>query len=388
MPAISEPHVTELAHHFAQAAPVARVEKAVDYGVRAGQRAMAQLAWEEAVKHFDRARQLSDLQESRDEPQSTDLLLALGAAQIQAGADEEAQATLRQAIESARKLGGPDRLAEATLLFAIGAFGVNEVDDELIRLLEEALAGLDPGDSALRVRALSRLAVALYYVPGSHDRRKVLCGEAVDIARRLGDPMVLAGALGVRQRALWGPDNLDERLAELAECLRLAAANQDEGAHVLVPRLALVVVSQPASSRAMSLRADRQLTIFERLAQPGRDPLDQYMLMQLQSMRALMTGRYAEAEELATQALPDRAARPVHSGTAAAPRAQTRGVAPGAGTTRGGRGVLHRQSRAQSRRSPLALPSGLALRRGRVPHRGEQPDRRAGGPQLHRSAAG
>ena len=203
---------------------------AVDYGVRAGQRAMAQLAWEEAVKHFDRARQLSDLQESRVEPQFTDLLLALGAAQIQAGADEEAKATLRQALESARKSGGPERLAEATLLFAIRSVGVDEVDDELIRLLEAALEGLDQGDSALRVRALSRLAVALYYVPGSHDRRKVLCGEAVDIARRLGDPMVLAGALGVRQRALWGPDNLDERLAELAECLRLVAVHQDEGA--------------------------------------------------------------------------------------------------------------------------------------------------------------
>ena len=65
-----EPHVTELAHHFTQAVPITSVEKAVDYGVRAGQRAMAQLAWEEAVKHFDRARQLSDLHESRDEPQS------------------------------------------------------------------------------------------------------------------------------------------------------------------------------------------------------------------------------------------------------------------------------------------------------------------------------
>jgi tetratricopeptide (TPR) repeat protein len=298
-----EPHVTELARHFAQAAPVTCVEKAVDYGVRAGQRAMAQLAWEEAVKHFERARQLSDVYESRDEPQSTDLLLALGAAQIQAGAGGDAQATLRRAIESARELDGPDRLAEAILLFAIGGIGVSEVDDELIRLLEEALAGLDPGDSALRVRALSRLAVALYYVSGSHDRCNVLCGEAVDIARRLGDPMVLAGALGVCHRALWGPDNLQERLAELAECLRLATAQHDEDAtfwtrgwrwwlfHSLVEQ-----GDVPA--------ADRQLAIFERFANQWRDPLDQYMLMHLQSMRALMTGRYAEAEELATQALP------------------------------------------------------------------------------------
>jgi transcriptional regulator with XRE-family HTH domain/tetratricopeptide (TPR) repeat protein len=298
-----EPHVTEIAHHFTHAVPIGRVDMAVEYGVRAGQRAMGQLAWEDAVKHFDRARQLADVQESRVEPQFTDLLLALGAAQIQVGADGEAMATLRQALESARKSGSPERLAEATLLFAIRSVGVDEVDDEAIRLLEAALESLDPGDSALRVRALSRLAVALYYVPGSHDRRNVLCGEAVAIARRLGDPMVLAGALGARQRALWGPDNLDERLAELAECLRLVAANQDDsltfwsrGWHSWLLH-SLIEQGDVAG-------ADHELAVFERQARRTRAPLDEYLLMQLQSMRALMTGRYAEAERLAIQAQP------------------------------------------------------------------------------------
>ena len=53
--------------------------------------------------------------------------------------------------------------------------------------------------------------------------------------------MVFADALVIRQRALWGPDNLDERLAELAECLRLAAANRDDHETECL-RLALVVV--------------------------------------------------------------------------------------------------------------------------------------------------
>jgi tetratricopeptide (TPR) repeat protein len=304
-----EPHVTELAHHFTQAVPIASVDTAVDYGVRAGQRAMAQLAWEEAVKHFDRARQLTDLHESRDEQQHTDLLLALGAAQIQAGAGNEAKTTLRQAIQSVGTGGSPERLAEATLLFAIGGVGVNEVDDELIQLLEAALDTLDPGDSVLRVRVLSRLALALTYVPGSLERRTVLCDEAVDIARRLGDPMVLADALGIRQRALWGPDNLDERLAELAECLRLAAAHRDEHETFWWRSWRSVYgwrwwLFHSLVERGDVAAADRQLTIFEQLASQSRVPLDQYLLMQLQSMRALMTGRYAEAEELATQALP------------------------------------------------------------------------------------
>jgi tetratricopeptide (TPR) repeat protein len=298
-----EPHVAELAHHFMQAVPVTSVEKAVDYGVRAGQRAMAQLAWEEAVKHFDRARQLSDLQESREEPQFTDLLLALGAAQIEAGADEEAKATLRQALESAQKSGSAERLAEATLLFAIRSVGVDEVDDELIRLLEAALEGLDQGDSTLRVRVLSRLAVALYYVPGSGERRAVLSDEAVAIARRLGDPMVLAGALGSRHRALWGPDNLEERLAELAECLRLVATNQDEGL-TFWSRGWHWWLFHSLIEQGDVAGADHELTVFERQAHRTRAPMDEYLLMLLQSMRALMTGRYVEAERLAIQALP------------------------------------------------------------------------------------
>ena len=293
--------MTELAHHFAQAVPVTSVEKAVDYGVRAGQRAMAQLAWEEAVKHFDRARQLSDLYESRDEPQS------YRSPRPRRGADPGRRrrggaSNAASCHRECPKLDGPDRLAEAILLFAIGGIGVNEVDDELIRSRGSA-RGLDLGDSAPAFGRFHGWPVALYYVPGSHDRRKVLCGEAVDIARRLGDPMVLASALGVCHRALWGPDNLEERLAELAECLRLATAQHDEDAtfwtrgwrwwlfHSLVEQ-----GDVPA--------ADRQLAIFERFVNQWRDPLDQYMLMHLQSMRALMAGRYAEAEELAAQALP------------------------------------------------------------------------------------
>ena len=297
-----EPHVTELAHHFAQAAPVTSVEKAVDYGARAGQRAMAQLAWEEAVKHFERALQLSDVYESRDEPQYTDLLLAQGAAQIQAGVGGDAQATLRRAIESARKLDAPDRLAEATLLFANPLGAIDEIDDELIRLLEAALEALHPSDSVPRVRVLSRLAIALYHVPGSHERRKALCDEAVAIARRLGDSMVLAGALGLRQRALWGPDNLKERLADFAECLRLAAAHDKEATFgTVVWRWWLF---QSLVEQGEVVAADRQLATFARLASQSRMPPDQYLLMHLQSMRALMAGRFAEAEQLANQALP------------------------------------------------------------------------------------
>ena len=44
-----ERHLAELAHHFCQAAPAGVAEKAVDYAIRAGRRAMHLLAYEEAI---------------------------------------------------------------------------------------------------------------------------------------------------------------------------------------------------------------------------------------------------------------------------------------------------------------------------------------------------
>jgi tetratricopeptide (TPR) repeat protein len=296
-----EPHVAELAHHFTQAVPAAGVDTAVGYGIRAGQRAMAQLAWEEAVRHFDRALQLSDLHEHRNEQQYTDLLLALGAAQIQAGTGDEAKITARRAIESARKLDGPHRLAEATLLFANPVGAIDEIDNELIRLLEAALDALDPGDSVLRVRVLSRLAIALYHVPGLQERRKALGDEAVDIARRLEDPMALAGALGLRQRALWGPDNLEERLADFAECLRLAAAHGKEA--TFWTRMWRWWILHSLVEQGDVIAADRQLAMFARLLSQSRVAPDQFLQLHAQSMRTLMAGKFAEAERLANQAL-------------------------------------------------------------------------------------
>ena len=48
-----EPHLAELAQHFVAAAPLGVRDKAVRYARRAGERAAAQLAFEEAARHFE-----------------------------------------------------------------------------------------------------------------------------------------------------------------------------------------------------------------------------------------------------------------------------------------------------------------------------------------------
>jgi hypothetical protein len=61
----------------------------------------------------------------------------------------------------------------------------------MVSLLEEARAALPERDSALRVRVLARLAIALYFSPFAA-RCDDLSQQAVAMARRLGDPTILA----------------------------------------------------------------------------------------------------------------------------------------------------------------------------------------------------
>ena len=82
----------------------------------------------------------------------------------------------------------------------------------LTALLGDALAGLNEGHDALRAKVMVRLAEALIY-GGSMTRREELCAEGVAIARRLGDPSVLAYVLGSTHYATYGPANAVARLA-------------------------------------------------------------------------------------------------------------------------------------------------------------------------------
>ena len=93
-------------------------------------------------------------------------------------------------------------------------------DPHLLPLLEEAVKTLPSEDSALRARLLARLAAGPLGVEGdaSMARRRALSAEAVEIARRLGDPAVLAWTLDGRKVAIWAPDTLEEQWEIMTRC--------------------------------------------------------------------------------------------------------------------------------------------------------------------------
>lgn len=102
-------------------------------------------------------------------------------------------------------------------------------DPHIIPLLEEALRAMPREDSELRARLLARLAGGPLKIQGnaSRPRRFELSAEAVDVARRIDDPALLAWALDGRKVAIWGPDTLDEHWRIIDELRDLAETAGD-----------------------------------------------------------------------------------------------------------------------------------------------------------------
>ena len=292
-----DPHLGQLAHHFALAAPIDRPERAVDFALAAGRRADRLLAWEEAAGHYQAALRARELAGAPDDRLRCELLLALGSSQERAGAPET-RATFSAAAATARALGDPALLGRAALGFAGRWSQLGRVEEDVAGLLQEALAALGGEDTPLRARLLARLALELYYA-GDPSRRLALSEEAVGLARRLGDPLTLATCLDARHYALWRPETVQERLAVAAELRRIAEDVGDpelelEGAGWTV--VDLLELGDVAG-------ADIQIAAASRLAAALHRPLYEWWTSLFRCARAQIDGRFDEAERLAKDTL-------------------------------------------------------------------------------------
>jgi tetratricopeptide (TPR) repeat protein len=298
-----EPHLPEIADHFARGALVGDAGKAFDYAVRAGHGAMRRLAYEEAIRHFQRALSAWRLDEGCDAAARCALLVDLADAHQCAGKPDDARTGYLEAIDLARKLRSRGD-AHARPSLARAALGLERtwgssgiVDSTYIQLLEEALAGLE-GDSALRARILARTAVA-YYWSNEVERRDDLSREAVEIVRRLGDRESLGHVLYARHFAIWSPARIDEGLA-IAEELVALGEQQREGELRQIGRFwrfrDLFELGDIAGAR-------RDIAEYTRIADEIRQPFFQSTGTMAAALFAMIEGRFDEGERLAHGAL-------------------------------------------------------------------------------------
>jgi DNA-binding SARP family transcriptional activator/tetratricopeptide (TPR) repeat protein len=295
-----DPYLAELAHHFFLAGPRGDVDKTIEYTRRAGDRAVALLAYEEAVRHYEMALRAFERRAIKDDRGKCELRLALGDALAKAGRMDEAKEAFIAAADRARAAGLAEDLARAALGYG-GRFVWSRAwgDTRLVPLLEEALDALPEEDSELRVRLLARLAAGPLRDSLAPEPRRAMAQEAVEIARRLGEPTTLAYALEGRYETYWGPDRLEERLAIANELIGVAEdAGDAERAYAGHSSRFFALLE--AGDLPAAYRDDEAAT---RLAHELRQPAQLWDTVVRGAQLALFEGRFEEAENAIHEAL-------------------------------------------------------------------------------------
>ena len=303
----TEDNAEMLAHHhlkaleYAQTNGEQRLElarRAIGALQEAGDRALSLNAYPAAARYYEQA--LGLVPEGEDERTRCDLLLALGDADGRAGDTPSAQRSFLAAADLAEALGLAEQLAEAALGYG-GRFiwEVSRGDLDRVRLLEQALAALGDGDSALRVRLLTRLAGGpLRDASFPPERRTTLSRDALQMARRIGDAETLAFALSGYGAARSSPEHTPEQVAPTTELVELAMQIGDleratEGYELRL--VALIGLGDLPGAKA-------DLAAMRRIAEQLGQPSQQWFVAVYEALVALLEGRLAEAEALMTGA--------------------------------------------------------------------------------------
>jgi tetratricopeptide (TPR) repeat protein len=288
--------IGEIARHWFAAVQPVESDKALDYARRAGDRALAQLAPDEAIRWYSKGLDLLVAQPDPDPALETDLRIGLGEGQRQVG-DPAYRETLIRAAESADSMNDGPRLVRAALANNRGwVSGIGVVDHVRLALLERALDHVDAG-SADRCRLLALMATELTY-GGEYQRQRELSDEAVALARQLDDPATLLTVFVFRIEALRAPSTLDERRAEIEEALAIADELDDAVATFWLTNWKQFQLLESGRYDAVPTLVEDARRLADRLGQP----LLRWQSTFIRSLHASLSGDVDAAEELATEA--------------------------------------------------------------------------------------
>jgi DNA-binding SARP family transcriptional activator len=288
--------VTALAHHFAEAGT--DPAKAARYLRLAAEQAEQRFAYHEAVRLYERAITCLDQAGTATARNRLELVLGLVRALASTGQLARARSHRGDAIRAAVPLDDPVLLAQVITAFdvpmPVPSREYGETDDELVAIVEQTLARLPSGDHPLRCRLLTTLAIEL---DGAESERGYQASaEAVEMARRLGDPGALTVAINGRFWQSYRHDGLAERQRLGAELLALP------GKPVTAEALAHVALMGISSSTANFHAADGHASQAARIADRYRLPAVTVMISIHRALRASVDGDMATAEQLYRQA--------------------------------------------------------------------------------------
>jgi hypothetical protein len=163
----------------------------------------------------------------------------------------------REAAELAQAHGPPEQLARAALGYGGRiSWEVSRDDEYLVPLLESALKAIGDEDNVWRVRLLARLAGGpLRDASFPPEKRAALSAEALESARRIGDPATLAYALCGYISSHHSPEFTPMQVDLATEVVEVATEREGPGARR--PRAG----DLPRPRDGLSCRADRRTSL-------------------------------------------------------------------------------------------------------------------------------
>ena len=298
LPTKAEVRLPTLAYHFCEAASLGSTEKAADYSLQAGYLDIEQLAFEQAIDRFERGVSALEFAERPDLERRCDLRLGIATAMSRLNDMSGSRRVAQLVIDDARSIGSGSRLARAVIAYT--NFGVAGAPDPIAgALCEEALKGLGPDQPTLRAQALSVLAFVRALTENKGTSADGIAEEAVELARSTADTEGLCFALVARSVTLWGSNQPDLRVEIATDLIAAAHSRGDVGrsaeGHLLrgLARLELGdLAGWSDDNEQVRLVAAESNYWFLRA-----------MLSQWSSMRSLMIGDFASAEDTAAKML-------------------------------------------------------------------------------------
>lgn len=211
--------VQRLAHHYEAARALGFGDRAVTYLSRAAELAEGRFAYEDAGRLNERAASIATDGEERAE------LLIRAAADWDLAADTS---RARALYEQAADVGTARQRVRAAIGYEDASWRPGHLGHRALELLATAIAGV-PEDEAdpLFVEALASRARATAFT-GEVDDAERLGDRAVDIARKLDDPLVLASVLRSTSTLTLRPRGIAKRQERSLELLALTRPMNNE----------------------------------------------------------------------------------------------------------------------------------------------------------------
>jgi tetratricopeptide (TPR) repeat protein len=294
---VLEPVIERLADHHLELARDGHPDaRAPEYARRAAALAERRLAFDDAVRWYERGLEALDFGDARDDALRGELLVGLARTRWLVGDRIGARAPADAAAAIARRTGRSELLARAALVFWVRGASLQERNPNAIALLEEAERALRGSEGPLRAELLARTAEQLWIDPKATKRTVALCEEALELARAAGHPQTLYSALYCTLFAIWPVLSAARRRGLADELSAVSEQLADPSARIEASVLHLTCLMEAGELAAADAEIARFEGEIERFEVPSffrwYGPL-------YRAMRATLSGRLEEGERLA-----------------------------------------------------------------------------------------